>query len=375
MGSFLRARAHEVRGARTEDIVLVFDVGQAVSRTPGIVSRRSYASGHHPCVLQRRAALSEDIIERSHPELSDADVRRRNSRATGEARSNWDSCGAAAATPKPDYTSLQVQTSVSTLPIPIVWGQNKIAPNLIWYDNFQRGGRFWRRQGGPAARAARSGGAMVAPSSNYTYTADIIMALCEGPLTPLGPFSDGIGYIWKDLSIYFDESRLGLGIFNVGATPQARMVISHAETYPYNALAYQGTAYAWPAPVIILATRATIGNHNFEVFGPLAGSGGQWRTDADPALVIQDFLINAQYGCGLQFGHRSICSARCSPMRTPGAGLLQGDGLRLLSGPDQPRAGVEHLDPLAAVAHRCGRLEWRPTQVHSLRRHCDRPRP
>ena len=38
---------------------------------------------------------------------------------------------------KPDYTALQVQTSTSTLPIPIVWGQNRLAPNLIWYANFK----------------------------------------------------------------------------------------------------------------------------------------------------------------------------------------------------------------------------------------------
>ena len=38
---------------------------------------------------------------------------------------------------KPDFTSLQVQTSTSTLPIPIVWGQNKIAPNLVWFANFK----------------------------------------------------------------------------------------------------------------------------------------------------------------------------------------------------------------------------------------------
>ena len=38
---------------------------------------------------------------------------------------------------KPDYTALQIQTSTSTLPIPIVWGRNKIAPNLIWYENFR----------------------------------------------------------------------------------------------------------------------------------------------------------------------------------------------------------------------------------------------
>ena len=37
----------------------------------------------------------------------------------------------------PDYTGLQLQTSVNTLPVPIVWGQNKLAANVLWYQNFK----------------------------------------------------------------------------------------------------------------------------------------------------------------------------------------------------------------------------------------------
>ena len=37
----------------------------------------------------------------------------------------------------PDYTGLQIQTAVNALPIPIVWGESKMAPNVIWYNNFQ----------------------------------------------------------------------------------------------------------------------------------------------------------------------------------------------------------------------------------------------
>ena len=40
----------------------------------------------------------------------------------------------------PDYTGLQLQTSVNTLPIPIVWGQTKAAANIVWYQNFQTHG-------------------------------------------------------------------------------------------------------------------------------------------------------------------------------------------------------------------------------------------
>ena len=45
--------------------------------------------------------------------------------------------GGSAPTTAPDYTGLQIQTAVNTLPIPIVWGESKLAPNVVWYNNFQ----------------------------------------------------------------------------------------------------------------------------------------------------------------------------------------------------------------------------------------------
>jgi len=184
---------------------------------------------------------------------------------------------------KPDYTALQLQTSVSIMPIPIVWGKTKIAPNLIWYANFQA------LPGGSGKGTGGKGGLVGggASSSEYTYTADIIMALCEGPI-------NAIGYVWKDLGVYGLE-QLGLGYFN-GSTPQIVWPYL-AAIYPYNALAYQGTAYVWGAGYN-LGDAAAIGNHNFEVFGPLSGSILTGIDDADPALVVQDFLTNAQYGVG-----------------------------------------------------------------------------
>ncbi len=182
---------------------------------------------------------------------------------------------------KPDFTSLQVQTSTSTLPIPIVWGRNKIAPNILWFANFKA------VPGGSGKGIGGKGGVFGGGGAqSYTYTADLIMGLCEGPIT-------GIGFLWKDLGVYV-PLELGIGIFN-GTTPQAVWPYL-AGLYPQYALAYQGTAIAWAAGYNLGST-AAIGNHNFEILGVLAHSGVN-GIDADPALVIQDFLTNAQYGCG-----------------------------------------------------------------------------
>jgi hypothetical protein len=191
---------------------------------------------------------------------------------------------------KPDYTALQIQTSTSILPIPIVWGRNKIAPNLLWYANFQAvPGGSGKGIGG---KGGLFGGGGAAAGADYTYTADLILGLCEGPIAG-GPFGNGIGLIWKDLAIYV-ALELGLGSYP-GSTPQPVWPYL-AAIYPYNALAYQGTAYLWGAGYN-LGDSASIGNHNVEVYGPFAGTGVN-GIDADPAQVIYDFLTNAQYGAG-----------------------------------------------------------------------------
>jgi hypothetical protein len=178
---------------------------------------------------------------------------------------------------KPDYTGLQLQTSVASLPIPICYGQQKLAPNVVFYSNFR-------------AQTVKSGGKGglfgAGATAGYSYTADLILALCEGPIS-------GIGYVWRDQST-FTLAGLGLTLFE-GTTPQP--VWSYLGTqYPTEALAYQGTAYVCAANYL-LGSAAEIGNHNFEVIGALAGTGVN-GIDADPAQVIYDFLTNAQYGAG-----------------------------------------------------------------------------
>ena len=37
---------------------------------------------------------------------------------------------------KPAYTGLQLNTAVGTLPIPLLWGRQKMTGNLIWYNGF-----------------------------------------------------------------------------------------------------------------------------------------------------------------------------------------------------------------------------------------------
>jgi hypothetical protein len=188
----------------------------------------------------------------------------------------------------PDYTGLQIQTAVNALPIAIVWGESKLAPNLIWYDNFSA----VAQTSGSGGKGGGSGGGNV---TGYSYFADIIMALCEGPII-------GINQVWRGQSDY-TLAQLGLGLF-LGTTPQTDW--NYLTTaYPAQALAYQGTAYL-AASSYSLGSSAILDNHNFEVQSLFFGSGTN-GIDADPAQVVNDFLTNAQYGIG--FPSASINSA------------------------------------------------------------------
>jgi hypothetical protein len=195
--------------------------------------------------------------------------------------------GAKQAAVTPDYTGLQIQTAVNALPVPIVWGESKIAPNVVWYNNFQT---IPQQSGGGGGGKGGIFGGGSGTTTGYNYSASVILALCEGPVI-------GINQIWRGQSTY-TLAGLGLSLFP-GTTPQT--VWSYLATaYPSQALAYQGTAYVCAANYN-LSDSATLDNHNFEVQSFRYGTGAN-GVDGDPALIVSDFLTNAQYGIGFPGG-------------------------------------------------------------------------
>lgn len=76
------------------------------------------------------------------------------------------------------YSGLQIQSTSSALPVPIAYGRNTVSPNVIWYNGFG----FYEHKSG-------KGGGWTAE-----YYADIIMGLCEGPIS-------GVGTVWQTSTI------------------------------------------------------------------------------------------------------------------------------------------------------------------------------
>jgi hypothetical protein len=175
----------------------------------------------------------------------------------------------------PHYTGLQIQTSSNAVPIAIVWGTAKIAPNVIW-----TGGFYSVKKTDKSGGKGGGGGAQV---TGYEYFSHFAMGLCEGPI-------GGFGKIWVGQSIYGGLYGSGLTFSRYGGTPQAPWPFL-TPTYGQQALGYNGLAYI-AANNYDLGSSPVLPQISAEVFGAFTGSGFVNTYDADPSLVVQDFLTN-----------------------------------------------------------------------------------
>jgi hypothetical protein len=166
------------------------------------------------------------------------------------------------------YTQMQVQTSAQGLPVPLIWGTARVSPNLFWYGDFNSEPVNNGKGGG---KGGAKGG------STYTYSAAVMMGLCEGPLTDMhanfpGFFPNAntfIGKVWRDQAQLTTLANLNLTPFQ-GSASQATW--SYLTTnYPSQAIPYSSLAYV-ASPKYSLGYSPALPNHSFEVFSDFAGS-------------------------------------------------------------------------------------------------------
>src|SRR5579872_1712867 len=187
----------------------------------------------------------------------------------------------------PAVSGLQIQTSAYGKVIPIVYGTTRLAPNLIWYGDFQAiAHQSSPPSSGKGGVAGGSGGKGGGGATTYTYTAAVMLGLCEGPI-------EGLGQAWASKEVT-TPAALGLSIFTgaLGQAPWGYLSTNH----PSEALGYSGTAYAAAAPYT-LDGQGQLPNNNFEVAGFYANSVAG-ASDADPSLVVADLLTNPRTGAG-----------------------------------------------------------------------------
>jgi hypothetical protein len=189
--------------------------------------------------------------------------------------------GANPANKAPHYTGLQIQTSVMTLPVPVVWGTVKIAPNIIDYMDFEK----HKRNNSGGKGAGGKGG------STDEYTATLVMALCEA-----------------DDTISIPSAFVNQGTSTLGELGFSLIQGSYPNQAPWDYLveAHPEAAFPYPGTALIVGENYDLGpspnvpSHNFLVVRT-SGFLASWCAPngiatADMALVIQDLLSSAQYG-------------------------------------------------------------------------------
>lgn len=186
-------------------------------------------------------------------------------------------------------SGLQLQSSTYGKVIPLVYGTTRIAPNLIWYGDFQSvshessGSSGGGGKGGVGGGGGGKGGG---GSVTYTYNTAVALGLCEGPIYD-------IYRIYIDKNITY-SSALGFSEFlgTYSQSPWGYLTTNHST----EALNYHGVAYV-AASSYQLGNSPQLPNHNFEVYG-LESQYLPSFPDAFPSRVIDDFLTNAKHGAG-----------------------------------------------------------------------------
>ncbi len=170
------------------------------------------------------------------------------------------------------YAGLQVQTSLLGTIIPVGWGTFRCKSNVVWYSNF--------KSKAVKSAAAGKGGAT---TSSYTYTADVIIGLCEGPI-------NAITTVWKDTTALTTLKAAGLSV-SLGAIGQPVWGYL-ASGDPSQAIGYSGLVIAYASNYALDST-ATLPDHSFEVQTFTLVSG---LKDANPADILTDWFTNDRYG-------------------------------------------------------------------------------
>lgn len=199
--------------------------------------------------------------------------------------------GSTISTSETRIEALQLQSSAYGVTVPVVYGTTRVSGNMIWYGDFKAIAHTTTQSSG-----GKGGGGVTQENTTYTYSASVMMGVCEGSIT-------AIPRIWKDKQVLVDGATTALAQLSMslatGAEGQSTWAYLSSftptgGTIGSQALGYSGLSYVY-AQDYALGNNASCVNHSFEVRGKLYG-GVAGSADANTALVASDVLTNARYG-------------------------------------------------------------------------------
>ena len=180
----------------------------------------------------------------------------------------------------PRANGLTIQTSLAASPIAIGWGRNRLALNLIYYNDFEA-------QSYKVPTGHGKGGQK---STAYNYYATVMMAACLGPISQ-------IRSVYRDSSVFntgvtsaATQASLSVYTGNIGQSAWPYLSAHH----PTDAIPYSGLAYLC-ASSYALNSDASLQNHTVEIDFVIQDSASA-NGDANGADIINDFLTNSYYG-------------------------------------------------------------------------------
>ncbi len=183
-------------------------------------------------------------------------------------------------------SGLRIQTSQQGVVKPIVWGQTRIAGNIIWYGDFFSVAVQNPQSGGGKGGSAGGGGKGQQGGNSYEYFVSVAIGLCEGPI------ADVTG-CWNNKS-HDTAAHFGFSKFLGGYSQTAWGYL--ASLHPSQALNYRGLSYA-AAQGFALGQNDALPQLGWEVLSIIANAI-PGNTSADPKDVTVDFLTNSKYGVG-----------------------------------------------------------------------------
>lgn len=183
--------------------------------------------------------------------------------------------------------SMRIQQSAYGLTQPLVYGKNRVAANMFWYGDFKSIAHTTTKKSGG------KGGKTKTKNTTYTYSASLMLGLCENKIKD-------IGIIWRDKEQIVTKKegklqlrpldQIGFELFNGDHNPVWGYL---ASKHPDEAVHYPFLGYVACANYD-LGGSAALSNHNFEVISDITFS--ETIHDANPADVIEDFITNPRYG-------------------------------------------------------------------------------
>lgn len=201
--------------------------------------------------------------------------------------------------------SMRIQQSAYGLTQPLVYGKNRVAANMFWYGDFKSTAHT------TTTKSGGKGGKTKTKNTIYTYSASLMLGLCENKIKD-------IGIIWRDKEqivtgnmpiiigykrqgfnslkpiieyrIQTPIEQLGFELFDGDHNPVWGYL---ASKHPDEAVHYPFLGYVACANYD-LGGSAALSNHNFEVISDITFS--ETIHDANPADVIEDFITNPRYG-------------------------------------------------------------------------------